>query len=149
MSSPRQSAPYTLIHDIRKHPEVLEVYQIRGLLTEPGMQFIPKLHTARWDGTERWKVGSKIHFVINNRTKDQYTFATAECLGIQDIEIIPSTSPISAMPDIIIDGRLLSYNERSMFITNDGFPEEGMEHFNAWFKEPFKGRLIHWTNFKY
>jgi len=30
---------------------------------------------------------------------------------------------------------------------NDGF--EGIEDFFKWFNEDFKGKIIHWTNYKY
>lgn len=116
----------------------------------PLFPHITKLHTFRHDEKNRWKVGMKIHFVINNRSKDQYTFAEAICKGIQEIVIIPSPTSISMMPDIVVDNRRLSYTERSTLITNDGFPETGLEHFNTWFPQiVFSGKIIHWTDLKY
>ena len=34
-----------------------------------------KIHTIREDKPDRWKAGNKIHFIINNRTKNLFQFA--------------------------------------------------------------------------
>lgn len=48
----------------------------------------PKIHTIRADTKNRWKVGSKIHMVINNRTKNRLQFAPVlEVKQVQDFEI--------------------------------------------------------------
>lgn len=53
--------------------------------------FPAKKHTIRADKHNRWKVGNKIHFVVNNRTKDRFQFAPIiKCTGTQKIQIIKS-----------------------------------------------------------
>lgn len=121
--------------------------------------YSPKFHTFRADSKDRWKVGMKIHPVINNRTKNRLQFAPEiEVKGIQEIEIticsIRSDGKVgSAM--IWIDGDYYcSYQSNNAnpgnintIVRNDGF--DSVEQFFAWFNKDFTGKIIHWTDFKY
>lgn len=115
----------------------------------------PKIHTFREDSQDRWKVGMKIHPVINNRTKNRFQFAPIfKVTRIQKIEIIHSKSN-PGIVRIIIDkkpfyeGPTWSCYKRHLenLVRNDGF--ESVEQFFAWFNKDFTGKIIHWTNFKY
>lgn|SRR5690606_2759991 len=103
----------------------------------------PKIHTIRNDKNNRWKVGSKIHPVINNRTKNRFQFVpTLEVKNIQQISIRPDSSF-----RVIVDGKRLFDHEITKLAINDGF--ESSEQFFAWFNIDFSGKIIHWTNFRY
>ncbi|WP_120240219.1 hypothetical protein [Marinifilum flexuosum] len=117
------------------------------MIPEMVEQFRPKIHTIRVDAKNRWKPGNKIHFVINNRTKNYLQFAPVmTCVSVQDIEIIYPTEYVNDLI-VIIDGRRLSRNEMYELAWNDGFSY--LAQFDQYFMEGFKGKLIHWTNLKY
>ena len=114
----------------------------------------PKIHTIREDEKDRWKVGMKIHAVINNRTKDRLQFApTLEVKGIQEIEIEHEDDWLG----VHIDHQRYFFERNSKLQTqvaameklarNDGF--DSLEDFFDYFDQPFKGKIIHWTDFKY
>lgn len=106
----------------------------------------PKLHTFRADPKDRWKVGMKIHPVINNRTKNRFQFAPVlEVKGIQKIEILHALGKSSAF--VKIDEKVLHNSEIETLAVNDGF--DSVEQFFAWFNKDFTGKIIHWTDLKY
>ncbi|MDY8137583.1 hypothetical protein [Aquimarina sp. 2201CG5-10] len=112
----------------------------------------PKLHTIRQDSKNRWQPGKLIHPVINNRTKDRFQFApTIKCISVQQIEIVYSDEELCEQhciePVIKIDGRVLGIEECDQLAINDGFDD--IQKFLWWFNEDFKGKIIHWTDFKY
>ena len=116
-----------------------------------------KKHTIREDKADRWKVGNKIHFVINPYSKDRFQFAPIiEVISTQNIKI--EWSENSTYPFIKI------WNEKSECILNpldhfdyisqledlainDGF--DNFEEFLKYFDKDFEGKIIHWTNEKY
>ncbi|TWP23117.1 hypothetical protein ETU10_08455 [Apibacter muscae] len=101
---------------------------------------LPKIHTIRQDKSNRWKEGDKIHFVINNRTANQFEFAPViQCVRIQKIEIIHKHIPM-----VKIDGQEQSFYELQRLASNDGF--DSVEEFFKYFKEDFNGKIIHWTS---
>lgn len=105
----------------------------------------PKIHTIRLDPHDRWRPGVKIHFVINNRTKNRFQFAPVlECVSVQKIEI-KWRSLIE--PAIWIDGHLLDDDEKTELAENDGFPS--FSEFMNFFNQDFTGKIIHWTDLKY
>lgn len=117
----------------------------------------PKIHTIREDKKDRWKVGNKIHFAINNRTKNRFQFAPIlKVKSIQKIEIkylSITKEPIDLKPIIWIDG-YLKYdpatgidNGMLEFARNDGF--DSIKHFFEYFSENFTGKIIHWTDLVY
>ncbi len=109
----------------------------------------PKLHTMRHDAKDRWKVGMKIHPVINNRTKDRFQFAPIlEVKGIQKIDIAnPYPNNDDYMGNVWVDNRKLNSIELDELILNDGFPS--VEAFFRWFNKDWSGKIIHWTDLKY
>ena len=109
-----------------------------------------KIHTIREDPKQRWKPGMAIqHWRGNPRNVRQkpYHFATGECKSVQEIEFI---RPNYLALQIKVDGRELHYKEIENLAQNDGLT---MEEFINWFdpldQPPFKGRIIHFTDFKY
>ena len=116
-----------------------------------------KIHTIRRDENNRWKVGNKIHFVINNRTKDRFQFAPVLSVKkIQKIEVkylSITKEPIDLNPMVWIDGYLFFDAATGvdkgieLLARNDGF--ESVERFFDWFSDDFEGKIIHWTDFSY
>jgi hypothetical protein len=118
-----------------------------------------KIHTIREDKTNRWKVGSNIHFVINNRTKNRFQFApVVPVVRIQFIKI--SYIPGSIFPLILIldEGTLKNVldpienhfeyiTQISDLAQNDGF--DSWQEFLKYFNQDYFGKIIHWTDFKY
>lgn len=114
----------------------------------------PKLHTFRADPKDRWKVGMKIHPVINNRTKNRFQFAPElEVKGIQSIKIeYDPKEPVYPKVNVLVSTGTHSYKvlgapSIEKLAINDGF--ESLDQFFAWFKKDFTGKIIHWTNLKY
>lgn len=119
----------------------------------------PKLHTIREDPHNRWKVGMKIHPVINNRTKDRLQFApTIVCTEVQYIRIVWTDGlPVVHIGDTkeSVMPWYWDFNEEDgygldqmkMLAQNDGF--DSVEQFFWWFNSDFTRKIIHWTDFKY
>lgn len=116
---------------------------------------LPKLHTIRVDSKDRWKVGAKIHPVINNRTKNRLQFAPEfEVQGIQKIKIeYDPKNPVYPNVNVMISTpgnggyKILGKNSIDKLAANDGF--ESVEQFFSWFNKDFLGKIIHWTELKY
>lgn len=109
----------------------------------------PKLHTIRHDPHNRWKQGTKIHFVINNRTKNYFQFAPViECMSVQEIIVHTNEVRILEINDSHITG-WRKIEDMEQFAKNDGFPdaEYFMRYFHDFKHTPLS--LIHWTNLKY
>lgn len=106
----------------------------------------PKIHTIREDKNDRWQVGTKIDFFINCRQKNMFRFAPVlPVVSIQEIEIIHQ----EFMNDIIIkvNGKKLNIFGQQLLAKNDGF--DCLFDFLMYFREDFKGKIIHWTEFRY
>lgn len=110
----------------------------------PG-ELIPKIHTIRKDETGRWREGMDINYVLFNRTKKRWEFATGTCSGVQKIQI--TRNAILGQLVIFVDGKMLNSLDAVHLIHNDGF--DTMQQFEQWFSEDFKGVLIHWTSKRY
>ncbi len=123
---------------------------------------VPKLTTIREDIHDRWKAGNKIHFVINNRTKDRFQFAPVlRVKSVQKIEIFNYTNSsksliqYSALENdctyriysVLIDGKQLRSEQVDRLAINDGFPS--VEAFFNFFDKDFSGKIIHWTDLRY
>lgn len=123
--------------------------------------FEPKIHTIREDKKDRWKVGNKIHFVINNRQPNRFQFAPViECTGIQYIRIrYFDNYPIVYIGDTM-NGCMPFYWENKDddedgygveqmkdLALNDGFAS--LDDFFKYFDKDFTGKIIHWTNKRY
>ena len=109
---------------------------------------LPKIHTIRHDPKGRWKIGDKIHFIINPRAKNRFQFAPIlDVKAVQKIEIFHDILKIGK-PYIQIDKTvLISQNDILQFAQNDGF--DCVEDFFAYFSKDFTGVIIHWTDKKY
>lgn len=101
----------------------------------------PKIHTIRKDLSNSWKVGNKIHFVINNRSKERLQFLeTKVCTRVDNITL--------SYPNIYINGHTLSIDQHNRLAINDGF-ENLNEFWNYFLQNKFSGKLISWTDFTY
>lgn len=104
-----------------------------------------KIHTIREDSKNRWKEENDIHFSINVKTMEQFQFAPSiKVKSVQKIEIRYSGF---GLIEVIINGKGLDYKEKAKLALNDGF--DSVEDFFEWFNEPFKGKIIQWTDLKY
>lgn len=113
---------------------------VDGILTNT------KIHTIREDKHDRWKTGKKIHFATGVRTKHYQQFMQGICKSTQSIEIKRLNGWIEDT-EVKIDGRILSKMEVRDLAWNDGFAN--INEFCMWFKDGFKGKLIHWTDKRY
>jgi hypothetical protein len=138
---------YTIRHKERFNTPMSEYDQ---------MMIDAKIHTFREDPNDRWKVGMKIHPVINNRTKNRFQFApVVKCVSVQKIEITEMLMTQTAFCTVCngkifkveIDGRTLHTKEVERLAKNDGF--DSVEDFFSWFNKDFTGKIIHWTDLKY
>lgn len=116
-----------------------------------------KIHTIREDKANRWKPEIMIDFFINSRKPDMFRFAPKiPVVSIQTFEI----KYFGNSATVLIDGKwygdaffdgfmsLDGYNiDLENLAINDGF--ESLEDFLKYFNKDFKGKIIHWTNFKY
>lgn len=105
-----------------------------------------KIHTIREDAKNRWQEGMTMHMATGIRTKNYNQFNAAICKGIQQIEIIRRSDYLE---DTIVkvDGRELTFDEIQRLAWNDGF--EHVIGFFMWFKDGFKGKILHWTRLEY
>lgn len=134
----------------------IEKYQIGYLnsITFKGSDFKkfknPKLHTIRTDEKRRWKAGMDIHAVIHNRTPKRLQFLpTFKCTGVQEISINPTHRTILVEASIygLKSWKAIFEDDIEQLAINDGF--DSVEDFWSYFKEPFEGVIIHWTNKRY
>jgi hypothetical protein len=109
-----------------------------------------KIHTIREDQHNRWWPGYIIHFACGVRTKLYECFKIGKCTRTQEIFMT-----YDWMLHISIDDRELYHPEKELLAKNDGFATYA--EFQQWFyeaikanpKDHFKGKIIHWTDFKY
>lgn len=118
---------------------------------------IPKIHTIREDKKDRWKVGTNIHFVINNRSKDRFQFAPI--IPVKSTQFIKIKYEDNLPFPWIVIGNLINWvefdpNNHFDYITqatelahNDGF--NSLDDFLKYFNKDFTGKIIHWTDYKY
>jgi len=102
-----------------------------------------KIHTIREDKNNRWYPGVRIHFATGVRTRNYNQFHIGKCMSVQEIYI--SHSGEGGAPSVYVDGQKVTDVVR--LAQNDGF--HGIADFFEWFNEDFRGKLIHWTDFKY
>lgn len=110
-----------------------------------------KIHSIREDSKDRWRVGMTVHFTIFNRSPKSFQFYLGECVSIQSFEVkwYPSGAVVLIDGRIYHDGTDISSDKKKInfLALNDGFL--GERSFLTWFSSDFKGKIIHWTNFKY
>lgn len=132
-----------------------------------------KIHTIRGDQGDRWKPGMTIHFWRGNPRnvkQNPHEFKQGTVVSIERIIIQPSRRKVSVY-SLDDDGYLeqfttLTTDEVDLLARQDGF--ESTRQFWAWFnpktaneyqvgdapfyvsgEDYFRGKLIHWTDFKY
>ncbi len=136
---------------IKEHEVTLELGNYLNSPYSSGKNILeckPKLHTIREDLKNRWKIGSKIHFVINNRTKNRLQFAPV--ITVKAIQFIKITydenicNNVGCEPAVFINGKALNKFQFEELSMNDGF--DNAIDFCHWFDKGFEGKLIHWTN---
>lgn len=154
---------------IRKSKKELGLFTNTIIKLDGAQCYKTKLHTIREDKNDRWKVGTKIDFFINVRQPSMFRFAPVlPVVSTQKIYLawkentenltycgITYDRTCTILIDDLFygDAYLLndyvvtsSYNIES-FAHNDGF--DTIEDFFNYFKNDFKGKLIHWTPLKY
>lgn len=126
---------------------------------------IAKDHTIRRDENHRWQPGKMIHFIVNNRSPRRFQFAPlVPVVKVQPITFEWQWAITGAnwqernVCTITVEGRLLgtartdaetgkvmsaSPNVHTL-ARRDGFKD--VQGFLDYFKEDFRGRIIHWTN---
>lgn len=109
-----------------------------------------KTHTVREDIHNRWKPGMKMHMATGVRTKQYSQFFESYCQCVQSVEI--HFHNILLYNKVIVDNRELTFEEMKLFAKNDGFDD--VCDFLFWFEDKaknnvYKGKVIHWTDFKY
>lgn len=112
----------------------------------------PKTTTIRYDPHNRWKIGNKIHFIINNRTKNRFQFAPVlEVKSVQKFEI--DRGVVCIDNTIFYDpwiGKYYpnddSYRDMERLAQNDGFPS--VEYFFRYFNQDLgEGwKIISWVD---
>lgn len=127
----------------------------------------PKIHSIREDPHNRWKTGMLIHHAYGARTKKYECFDESPCKSTQTIEIKEMVMTSSyhcyvyeesvqfgkrsekfyKIFKVIVDGRALTSDEIDLLAKNDGF--DSTHDFFRWFSKNYKGKIIHWTDFKY
>ncbi len=110
-----------------------------------------KIHTIR-DTKQKWRKDVKIQVYTGKYAKGcrKHHF-DLECTGTQTIEIDFTDKWNNS---IKIDGRKLTNKEVDLLAQSDGFGNTTIPAwvlFQMWFgnKKPFKGIIIHWTDFRY
>jgi hypothetical protein len=111
-----------------------------------------KIHTIREDKTNRWKPGRKIDFFTGRYTsKDRRRFApTLECVSTQEIVILNMFNDRQVFVGCVNgeNRNKLSESQIKKLALNDGF--KNVDEFFLFFDQTdFKGKIIHWTDFKY
>jgi hypothetical protein len=117
---------------------------------EPKIQAGTKIHTIREDAHDRWRAGMKMHMATGVRTKNYRCFETKECTGVQEIYICRNSDYLE-QTIVKVDGKVLTQNEVQQLAWGDGF--SCLIDFWQWFafkeSNPFKGKIIHWTDKRY
>lgn len=120
----------------------------------------PKLHTIREDKHNRWKAGMSIQMVYRG---PHYSIADHFNKGIPELETCRSWQKIKLWVTgelgewqngqreqiikvhAIVDGKRI--DNTNQLVTNDGF--DNIIQFANWFKKPFEGKILHWTDLRY
>ena len=113
-----------------------------------------KIHTIREDIHNRWKPGKIMHMAKGVRTKNYKQFCESQCTSIQELKIV--FNPDYFFNQVFLDEEELEYRQICNLILNDGFTR--VVDFYNWFLPKaklenrtyiYKGKIIHWTDFKY
>jgi len=121
----------------------------------------PKIHTFRTDPLNRWKPGMSIQMVYRGpkySILDHFNKDIPElqkCMSVQKIKLWITGSLGEFKEDgkreqiiqvhAIVDNKRLDQPE--LLVLNDGF--DSTYQFATWFKQPWEGKIIHWTDYRY
>lgn len=108
-----------------------------------------KIHTIREDKHNRWKVGNSIQFWRGNPRNvrnNPYQFGEGICQEVKPIKIDPINNEITIFYNKHISEDIGLIDSLNEIAKNDGF--DSWEQMKEWFKEPFVGKIIYWTQFK-
>lgn len=111
-----------------------------------------KIHTLREDKKGRYTGGATLHLATGVRTKAYRCIKKVLCTGTQKVAILYGNGgyyDVFVYQDVrvVVDERELSYLEIITLAKNDGF--DGADSFFKWFNKDFKGKIVHWTKFRY
>jgi hypothetical protein len=114
-----------------------------------------KIHTFREDPHGRWKPGRKIHHATGVRTKNYNCFQEDDCEDVQPVHIEWSKRSKNFVTIYIANtvfytnqgGITINFHGMCRLARNDGF--ECTADFFKWFNTDFRGKIIHWTDFRY
>lgn len=113
------------------------------MILQFGSQFIEKIHngikihTTRKDTHDTWKPGKKIIFT-HSETGEPFIYR--RCVSVQDIYIFKNQN-------LYIDEKQIFNTGEDIFYTNSGF--DCKADLLNYFKLPFFGKIIHWTDYRY
>lgn len=120
-----------------------------------------KIHTIREDKPGRWKAGNRIHMATGVRTPnyDQFNKNRDDLLECKLVQKIEFFRYLKDQMFVKINGSPLSFEMLKILAKNDGF--DSWKDMFEWFvpidgskpiekqENYWKGKIIHWTNFKY
>ncbi len=109
-----------------------------------------KIHTIRADPKGRWRPGMSIQMCYRGKNYsileefNKGHLHLQKCKAVQEITINTIKNPAI----ITVDGRQLGLAEHLLLAKNDGF--EDIHEFYRWFNMvEFKGKIIHWGEYRY
>lgn len=116
-----------------------------------------KIHTIRADSKDRWRQGMRIHMATGVRTKryecfcDKYRVESIQSVRMQ----IDNNYRVVVYVGEEKQQKVLTKTELERLVGNDGFNNIAL--FEAWFYSAiencdggiFKGKIIHWTDYRY
>lgn len=124
---------------------------------EPPILDGSKILTIREDAKDRWKPGVMMHMATGTRSKHYNCFKQTPCISTQRIELSLKQKGNGGFELVVrVSGRLLDQDELVKKLpVFDGFKDlKAMTLYwigdiNALPNKCFKGKIIHWTNFRF
>jgi uncharacterized protein YqfB (UPF0267 family) len=117
-----------------------------------------KIHTIREDSKDRWHPGMRIHMATGVRTKKYHCFMQVGVVSVQKVEMaIHSVGRVMVYVHNEVDGTWKELDEEEIreLAYKDGF--YSLAEFELWFYPliqdgdgmRFRGKIIHWTDYRY
>lgn len=117
-----------------------------------------KIHTLREDEKNRWGRGCTIQMATGVRTEKYECFREEICTGVQGVEMELIKKSFDCYEWVVkVDGRKLGEMEIAQLSINDGFKSSQelkmfffpQDSFGRYKKTEWKGKIIHWTDYRY
>jgi len=105
----------------------------------------PVLHIIVADNFNQWKPGKIIRIKSEDNTETQL-MPDFKCVSTQKIHI-KYKRELSSIPMVFVDDNNICESEIKILSKNCGF--DSTYDFCEYFKENFKGKIIHWTRLRY